>query len=91
MQARDGSWFEVKPDAKLPGTLLLRDPDGFLYTKTVDVQQVDLSEDYVVAAVFGDGAWETTLAKVQGKDEEGRLVDAVLDEDSFRDFISITE
>ncbi len=27
----DGNWLEVRGDAKMPGTILLRDKDGYVY------------------------------------------------------------
>ena len=42
-------------------------------------------------SIFGDGSWENTIQKVQGKDDNGELVDARLDQEAFRDLISIMQ
>eukprot|EP00955_Chlamydomonas_euryale_P045550 353182-Chlamydomonas_euryale.AAC.42 len=91
VQAKDGSWFEARLDAQIPGTLLLRDPDNFVYFINLNIQQIDLTDDYVVVSIFGDGSWESTLQKVQGKDDNGVLIDARFDQEAFRDLISIME
>lgn len=91
VQAKDGSWFDVRLDAQIPGTLLLRDPDSFIYFMTLNIQQIDLTDDYVVVSIFGDGTWESILQKVQGKDDDGAMVDARMDQESFRDLVSIME
>lgn len=53
--------------------------------------QIDLTDDYVVMALFGDGAWQDTMQRLTAKDEAGNLVDVVLDQDAFRDLISVME
>ena len=53
--------------------------------------QIDLTDDYVVTSIFGDGTWERTIQKVQGKDDDGKMQDARMDQESFRDLISIME
>lgn len=55
------------------------------------VTQIDLTDDYVVMALFGDGAWEDTMQRLTAKDEAGKLVDVRLDQDAFRDIISVLE
>ena len=40
VQAQDGSYFEVRLDAQIPGTILLRDTDNFVYFITLNIQQV---------------------------------------------------
>lgn len=40
-ELRSGNWWEVRTDAKLPGTLLLRDPSDNVYFITYNnIQQV---------------------------------------------------
>lgn len=41
-QAKDSSWFEVRLDAQIPGTVLLRDTDNLIYFITLNIQQVCL-------------------------------------------------
>ncbi len=31
LRSTDGNWLEVRTDAKMPGTVLLRDKDGYVY------------------------------------------------------------
>ena len=51
--------------------------------------QIDLTDDYVVVSIFGDGTWERTIQKVTVKDDGGSMTDARLDQEAFRDLISI--
>jgi hypothetical protein len=53
--------------------------------------QIDLTDDYVVVALFGDGAWEDKMQRLTARDDAGNLVDVVLDGDAFRDLISVME
>jgi hypothetical protein len=53
--------------------------------------QIDLTDDYVVMALFGDGAWQDSMQRLTAKDEAGNLVDVMLDQDAFRDLISVME
>ncbi|KXZ55132.1 hypothetical protein GPECTOR_3g283 [Gonium pectorale] len=91
---RDGSgrWWEVRLDAKLPGTLLLRDQDNAVYFITYNtIQQIDLTDDYVVGSLFAGGDWTAVLQRVQARDEAGLLVDVRLDKEAFRDLISVMD
>ena len=145
LRARGGSWLEVRLDAKVPGTVLLRDEGsgGVFYITYNNIQQVgwgefhaartpkraagargraprptrmasplfpkqapqtprppligpslpqiDLTDDYVVMALFGDGAWEDQLQRLQARENEdgsGALVDVAMDQEAFRDLIS---
>lgn len=40
-------------------------------------------------SLFGDGAWETSIQRLVGKDDAGDPVDVYLDQASFRDLLSI--
>eukprot|EP00967_Tisochrysis_lutea_P064053 scaffold82836_cov15-Tisochrysis_lutea.AAC.1 len=52
--------------------------------------QIDLTDDYVMAAVFGDGSWEANVQRVQAKDDaSGEPVDLQMPMDAFRDLISL--
>jgi hypothetical protein len=55
------------------------------------VVQIDLTDDYVVVALFVDGAWEDKMQRLTARDDSGNLVDVVLDSDAFRDLISVME
>ena len=37
---RGGEWYEARLDAKIPGTVLLRDPEGYISFITFSTQQV---------------------------------------------------
>lgn len=85
-----GKWYQVKADALIPGTLLLRDPDNFVYFISFNnVQQIDLSDDEAISALVGDGAWEGALQPVPGRDDVGNIADVVMDEETFRTIISL--
>jgi hypothetical protein len=45
----------------------------------------------VVTSIFGDGAWERSIQKVTAKDDDGKTQDAKMDQQAFRDLISIME
>jgi hypothetical protein len=60
-------------------------------TCTCTCRQVDLTDDYVIMALFGDGAWEDRMTRLTARDDAGALVDVVLDSDAFRDLISVLE
>eukprot|EP00775_Hariotina_reticulata_P011188 gene11188-11338_t len=90
--SRDGDPVELRLDAKMPGTVLLRDQNGYVHFITFNnIQQIDLTDDYAVMALFGDGAWEDTMQRLTARDDEGKLVDVVLDQEAFRDLISVLE
>lgn len=89
------AWMEVKTDAGVPGTLLLRDAaDGgrIWYLSVPQVQQVDLTDDFAVAAIFAGGAWERAMQPLQAPAEEGgaaalaglKVEDVRLDREAFR-------
>ncbi|GLC43429.1 hypothetical protein PLESTB_001556400 [Pleodorina starrii] len=87
-----GSWWEVRLDAKLPGTLLLRDPqDGVFFVTYNNIQQIDLTDDYVVGSLFAGGDWEVLVQRVQARDDNGTLIDLKLPKEAFRDMISVLE
>ena len=48
-----------------------------------------MTDDYVVSALFGDGGWEALMQRVQGKDEADKMVDVQLDQESYRELISV--
>ena len=54
-------------------------------------KQIDLTDDYVVVSIFGDGSWERLIQKVTAKDDGGSMIDARLDQEAFRDLISIMQ
>jgi hypothetical protein len=80
--------------------VLLRDgATGAVYYLTYpNVSQVDLTDDYVAAALFGSGEWEDQMQRLQAREREpgaapgdngGLLVDVTLDQEAFRDLISV--
>lgn len=40
VQSRAGEWWEVRVDAQVPGTVLLRDPRGYVHFISLNLQQV---------------------------------------------------
>lgn len=91
LQARDGSFYLLRTDAKLPGTVLMRAPDGrVFYMSFNDIQQVDLSDDFVVSGIFGAGAaWEEEMQPLQAKAKDGSMTDVRMKQENFEDMISI--
>ena len=70
--------------------ILLRDQEtSLIHSYTLSLQQIDLTDDFVVVSIFGDGGWERLIKRVQGRDDGGTLVDATMDSDTFRDLVSI--
>lgn len=87
-----GQWWEVRLDAKLPGTMLLRDSNDNVYFITYNnVQQIDLTDDYVVGSLFVGDDWKVMLQRVQVRDDGGAVVDLQLPKDAFRDLISVMD
>ncbi|GLI60519.1 hypothetical protein VaNZ11_002525 [Volvox africanus] len=87
-----GAWWEVRLDAKLPGTMLLRDPqDGVFFITYNNIQQIDLTDDYVVGSLFAGGDWESIAQRLQARDDMGALVDVKLGKEAFRDMISVMD
>ena len=75
--------------------MLLRDSadGGRVYYLTVPrAQQVDLTDDFAVAAVFAGGGWEKAMQPLQAPAEEGgeaaraglKVEDVRLDREAFR-------
>lgn len=90
VKAANGMWYAVRLDMEVPGVLLLRDTDGFIYAVQTDgLQQVDLSDDFVVLLMFAEGEWEGQLAPIEMPDEQGKVVQLKLDEKQFRDVIGV--
>ena len=77
----------------MPGTVLLRNASsGAVYFLSFSaLQQIDLTDDYVVLALFGDGGWEERMARATAAadDEGGGIVEVTLDQEAFRDLISL--
>jgi len=86
---QSGEWWEVRSDPQVAGTLLMRDPQGYVHSITLGLQQIDLTDDYVVVALFGDGSWQQQAQRVQAKNDDGEIVDAQLTQEAFRDLISL--
>lgn len=64
-----GEEFAVKADMQVPGYLLLRDSRGYCYYLPPDpsgrLQQIDLSDDVLVAQLFANGLWEDILEPLE--------------------------
>ncbi len=45
----------------------------------------------MVIAVFGDRRWEQQCQRVTAKDDDGQLVDVRMDQDVFRELISLLD
>lgn len=53
--------------------------------------QIDLTDDYVVAALFEGGDWEASAQRVQVMDDSGELSDVRMPKSAFRDMISVRD
>ncbi|KAG1660999.1 hypothetical protein FOA52_007164 [Chlamydomonas sp. UWO 241] len=86
-----GKWFSVRLDMEVPGAMLLREPDlGFVYAvQTEALQQIDLSDDYVLLLMFADSAWEEQMSPVSYSDENGKSKQLKLDEREFREVVGL--
>lgn len=51
--------------------------------------QVDLTDDYVVMALLGGGSWEQNMTPLQTRGEDGSVQDVRLDQETFRDMVSL--
>jgi len=72
--------------------VLLRAPDGAIsFISFAALQQVDLTDDDVVAALFAGGSWERAAQALQAREADGTLAPVRLDADTFRDIVSVLE
>ncbi|GLC45062.1 hypothetical protein PLESTB_001464500 [Pleodorina starrii] len=81
-----GKLFAVRLDMESPGTMLIRDTDsGEVYgLQTEGFQQIDLTNDAVVIALFADGNWESAMSPITFEDDDGKVKTLKLDEKLFR-------
>lgn len=90
-----GDWFAVKADMQVPGYLLLRDPEGYLYylppSGTGQIQQFDLSDDLMVAQLFANRAWEDVIEPLDAEQEDGKTSPLRMSESDFRHVLSLLE
>lgn len=90
VKSAKGDWISVRLDMEVPGALLMRDPKGSIFAVQTDtLQQIDLSDDYVVLMMFSDGAWEELMVPIQFTDDAGKMQQLKLDEREFRDVVGI--
>ncbi len=51
--------------------------------------QIDLSDDVVIGALFGDGSWQKGMQRLRAPSASGQPVDVTLDSNAFRNLTSI--
>lgn len=92
LRSKSGDWVLVKPDLKVSGLLLLRDPDGQISIIVTDAyKQIDLSDDINVAQYFSAGDWEEQRNPVTYRDKDGVVKPLKLDDIQFRTVITLFE
>lgn len=90
LRSSSEDWFEIRLDAKVPGTVLLRHPSGQVHYVTFNnIQQIDLTDDYVVMALFAGGSWEQNMQPLQARNDKGAVEEVKLDQETFRDLVSL--
>lgn len=88
----NGSWVSVRLDMEVPGAILLRDTkSGEVFALETDgLPQVDLSDDYVVLMLFGDGSWEKDMTPIEVEQEGGKgAAPLTMAEKEFREFVGL--
>ncbi|GIL47489.1 hypothetical protein Vafri_4308 [Volvox africanus] len=86
VKSAKGKMFAVRLDMETPGTMLIRDMEsGEVYgLQTEGFQQIDLTNDQVVIALFTDGNWETAMSPITFEDDDGKVKTLKLEEKLFR-------
>ncbi|EFJ51013.1 hypothetical protein VOLCADRAFT_103652 [Volvox carteri f. nagariensis] len=74
VKSTKGKMFAVRLDMETPGTMLIRDMEsGEVYgLQTEGFQQIDLTNDQVVIALFADGNWESAMSPITFEDDDGQ-------------------
>eukprot|EP00882_Tetradesmus_deserticola_P009733 GHRQ01010280.1.p2 GENE.GHRQ01010280.1~~GHRQ01010280.1.p2 ORF type:complete len:158 (+),score=87.46 GHRQ01010280.1:539-1012(+) len=91
LRRSDGTWMQCKLDMELRGTMLLRDTsDGSVHVLQTDkLEQIDLSDDYLLLTLFADGEWEGQTQPIQLGDDDAALETLQVDEQQFKDFVGM--
>lgn len=91
LRRTDGSWMQVKLDMEMRGTILLRNTtdDTVWVLQTDRLEQVDLSDDYILFMLFADDAWEQQIAPIRIADENGEASMLEMGEQQFKDYVGL--
>ncbi|KAF6261947.1 hypothetical protein COO60DRAFT_1625148 [Scenedesmus sp. NREL 46B-D3] len=82
-------WTDVKCDLQVPGLLLLREASGqVFYLGYAGLNQVDLSDDQVVAAVAADD-WENSMTLVKAETAAGGVEALEMTREEFYALVSL--
>lgn len=96
LRSRQGRWYGVKPDAEVPGYLLLRDvARGDVFALPPDegdgIVQYDLADDVVVAQLFSTTAWQDVMQPIMLRAAGGSQEQLQMSAGQFRVAFSILE
>ncbi|KAF8065670.1 hypothetical protein HT031_003271 [Scenedesmus sp. PABB004] len=91
LRTRGGTWMQAKLDMEVKGTMLLRncDDSSVHVLQTDKLEQIDLSDDYLLLMLFADGGWEETTTPIQLSGEDGRPEALTVGEQQFKDFVGM--
>eukprot|EP00879_Flechtneria_rotunda_P007384 GHRR01007746.1.p1 GENE.GHRR01007746.1~~GHRR01007746.1.p1 ORF type:complete len:214 (+),score=66.25 GHRR01007746.1:390-1031(+) len=91
LKKSDGKWMQIKLDMELQGTMLLRDTttDEIYVLQTDTLQQIDLSDDYLLMMLFSDGSWQEDIQPIRLGDAEEGYEDLKLPEQQFKDLVGM--
>uniref|UniRef100_A0A383VBG5 Uncharacterized protein n=1 Tax=Tetradesmus obliquus TaxID=3088 RepID=A0A383VBG5_TETOB len=90
LRRSDGTWMQCKLDMEVAGTMLLRDTnDGSVHVLQTDkLEQIDLSDDYLLLTLFADGEWQGQTQPIQLGDGD-KLEPLQVEEQQFKDFVGM--
>lgn len=91
LRKADGTWMQLKLDMEVRGTMLLRNTvdDTIWVLQTERLEQVDLSDDYLMFFMFADGGWEQQMLPIRIADENGESSTLEMGEQQFKDFVGL--
>lgn len=90
LKSSKGEWYLCRLDMEVPGSMLLRDSKGNIFAiQTDQLQQVDLSDDYVALMMFADGEWENQMSPIEYEDAGGKTLQLKMDESEFRQVVGL--
>ncbi|KAF6261645.1 hypothetical protein COO60DRAFT_743645 [Scenedesmus sp. NREL 46B-D3] len=91
LRRSDGTWMQCKLDMEVSGTMLLRDTnDSSVHVLQTDkLEQIDLSDDYLLLTLFADGEWEGQTQPIQLAGDSGALEPLQVEEQQFKDFVGM--
>jgi hypothetical protein len=91
LRKEDGTWMQLKLDMEVRGTMLLRNTadDTIWVLQTEMLEQIDLSDDYMLFSLFADKGWEQQIVPIQLTDESGSPSILEMNAQQFKDYVGL--